>query len=78
VKILVAGCNGQVGWELVRCLQPLGEVIAVGRCQMDLSDLDGVKTALASIAPDVIVNAAAYTAVDKAEENEAEANLING
>ncbi len=78
MKILVTGCNGQVGWELVRCLQPLGEVIAADRRQMDLSDLDGIKVSLRNIAPDVIVNAAAYTAVDKAEDNEVEASLING
>ncbi|HHI93667.1 MAG TPA: dTDP-4-dehydrorhamnose reductase [Gammaproteobacteria bacterium] len=78
MKILVTGCNGQVGWELVRCLQPLGEVVAVDRRQMDLSDLDGIRTTLKNIVPDVIVNAAAYTAVDKAEDNEVEANLING
>lgn len=78
MKILVTGCNGQVGWELVRCLQPLGEVIAVDRHQVDLSDLNGIKVALENIEPNVIVNAAAYTAVDKAEDNEVEANLING
>lgn len=78
MRILVTGCNGQVGWELVRCLQPLGEVIAADRYLMDLSDLDGIKVPLRNIAPDVIVNAAAYTAVDKAEDNEVEANLING
>ena len=78
MKILVTGCNGQVGWELVRCLQPLGEVIAADRRQMDLSDLDGIKATLRNVAPDVIVNAAAYTAVDKTEDNEVEANLING
>jgi len=77
VRILVTGCNGQVGWELVRCLQPLGEVIAVDRRQMDLSNLDGIKITLRNIAPDIIVNAAAYTAVDKAEDNEPEAMLIN-
>ncbi len=78
MKILVIGCNGQVGWELVRCLQPLGEVIATDRRQMNLSDLDKIKTTLRNIAPDIIVNAAAYTAVDKAEDNEVEANIING
>lgn len=62
----------------MRCLQPLGEVIAVDRSEMDLSNLDGIKTTLKNIKPDVIVNAAAYTVVDKAEENEGEANLING
>lgn len=78
MRILVTGCNGQVGWELVRCLQPLGEVFAVDRRQMDLSDLDGIKTTLRSISPDIIVNAAAYTAVDNAEDNEVESSLING
>ena len=78
MRRLVTGCNGQVGWELVRCLQPLGEVIAVDHHQLDLSDLDGLKVTLRNIVPDVIVNAAAYTAVDKVEGNEVEANLING
>ena len=78
MRILVTGSNGQVGWELVRCLQPLGEVIAVDRHQMDLSNLDGIKITLRNVAPDVIVNAAAYTAVDNAEDNEPEAMLING
>lgn len=78
MKILVIGCNGQVGWELVRCLQPLGEIIAADRRQIDLSNPDDINVALSNISPDIIVNAAAYTAVDKAEDNEAEANLING
>ena len=78
MRILVTGCNGQVGWELQRCLLPLGEVIAMDRSQLDLSDLDGIKDILANISPDVIVNAAAYTAVDKAEDNEDVATLING
>jgi dTDP-4-dehydrorhamnose reductase len=77
MKILVSGCEGQVGWELVRSLQPLGEVIALNRQQFDLSDIDALKITVNSIAPDVIVNAAAYTAVDKAETNEVLANLIN-
>jgi len=78
MRLLVIGCNGQVGWELVRSLQPLGEVIAVGRRQLNLSNLDGIIVALRNITPDIIVNAAAYTAVDGAEQNEAEANLVNG
>ena len=78
MKLLIIGCNGQVGWELVRCLQPLGEVISVGHRQLNLSKLGEISTTLRGIAPDVIVNAAAYTAVDEAEKNEAEANLING
>ncbi len=78
MKLLVIGCNGQIGWELVRCLQPLGEVIAVNHCQLDLSDPNKIKAMLKSISPTIIVNAAAYTAVDKAEENEEKANAING
>ena len=72
MKILLLGKNGQVGWELQRALAPLGEVIALGRENGgDLADSDSLKANVRSIAPQVIVNAAAYTAVDKAE-NEAE------
>ena len=72
MKILLLGKNGQVGWELQRALAPLGEVIALGRKNGgDLADSDSLKANVRSIAPQVIVNAAAYTAVDKAE-NEAE------
>lgn len=78
MRLLVTGCNGQVGWELVRCLQPLGEVVTADHRQMDLTNLDGIRTTLRDISPDVIVNAAAYTAVDKAEENETVAMLVNG
>ncbi len=78
MKVLIIGCTGQVGWELVRCLQPLGEVVAVNHQQMDLSRVDSIKAALKNFAPDVIVNAAAYTAVDNAETNEIKANTING
>jgi len=78
MKILVTGRNGQVGWELERSLQPLGEVIALDRRQLDLEDLKGVRETVREIKPDVIVNAAAYTAVDKAEEDETTATRING
>lgn len=78
MRLLVTGCNGQMGWELMRCLQPLGEVVTADRRQMDLTNLDGIRTTLRDISPDVIVNAAAYTAVDKAEENETVAMLVNG
>ena len=72
MKILLLGKNGQVGWELQRALAPLGEVIALGREDGgDLADIDTLKGNVRNIAPQVIVNAAAYTAVDKAE-NEAE------
>ena len=83
MRILLLGKNGQVDWELQRSLAPLGEVIALDRdgaeglCG-DLADLDGLAATVRKLAPDVIVNAAAYTAVDKAETEQAQASLING
>lgn len=77
MKILLTGCNGQVGWELARALLPLGEVIAVNRSQVDLSDPDGLRRIVQKVSPDVIVNPAAYTAVDKAETDRDMAFLIN-
>lgn len=75
MKILLLGKNGQVGWELQRSLAPLGELVAVGRDEDglcgDLANLDGLAATVRQLAPDVIVNAAAYTAVDRAE-NEVE------
>lgn len=78
MRILVLGSGGQVGWELVRSCQPLGEVVAVDRAQLDLSDVTAIRSAVRGFEPDVIVNAAAYTAVDKAETEEALALAING
>lgn len=78
MKILVTGKNGQVGYELVRSLQPLGEVIGVDRSVMDLADLDQVRDVIRRIKPDLIVNSAAYTAVDKAESEPELAMRING
>ncbi len=77
-RMLLLGKMGQVGWELQRSLQPLGKVIAVGREQADLSDLAGLRTLLRETKPKVIVNAAAYTAVDLAETERELAMLING
>lgn len=77
-RILVTGCEGQVGWELLRSCQPLGEVIGVGRAECNLADPASVRATLARYQPDVILNAAAYTAVDKAESEEALATAING
>ena len=82
MKILLLGKNGQVGWELQRSLAPLGEVIALDRqggdglCG-DLADLDGLRNTIRQVRPDVLVNAAAYTAVDKAESDVLTAGLIN-
>lgn len=77
MKILLTGCNGQVGWELARALLPLGDIIAVNRSQVDLSDPDGLRRIVQKVSPDVIVNPAAYTAVDKAETDRDMAFLIN-
>nr|AFU10517.1 dTDP-4-dehydrorhamnose reductase [Burkholderia thailandensis] len=77
VRILVTGQNGQVGWELRRALAPLGDVVACGRETADLSKPETLVPLVASVKPDVIVNAAAYTAVDLAEEQEALAHRVN-
>jgi dTDP-4-dehydrorhamnose reductase len=82
VKILLFGRNGQVGWELQRSLAPLGELVALDRTGAqglcgDLADPDGVARTVRSVRPDVIVNAAAYTAVDKAESEADAARTIN-
>jgi dTDP-4-dehydrorhamnose reductase len=82
VKILLFGRNGQVGWELQRSLAPLGELVALDRAGAqglcgDLADPDGVARTVRSVRPDVIVNAAAYTAVDKAESDVDTARTIN-
>ena len=77
MRILLTGVNGQVGWELQRTLAPLGEVIAADRGMLDLADTAGIRRKLDMIAPDLIVNPAAYTAVDKAESEPALAHAIN-
>lgn len=80
-NILLIGTTGQVGWELLRCLQPLGHVIAAGRnCQinLDLTQVDSIRQVIREIKPDLIINAAAYTAVDKAETETQLAYQING
>ena len=77
-KILLTGKNGQVGWELQRTLATLGEVIAVDREKMDISNPDSIRNTIREINPDLIVNAAAYTAVDKAESEPGLAMAING
>ena len=82
MKILLLGKNGQVGWELQRALAPLGAMVALDRAgadglRGDLEDLDGLARTVRKLAPNVIVNAAAYTAVDKAETDVARAQCIN-
>jgi len=75
--ILIIGKNGQVGWELHRSLSCIGQVIALGRDDLDLSSSDKIRETIDLIMPNIIVNAAAYTAVDKAEEESDEAFFIN-
>jgi dTDP-4-dehydrorhamnose reductase len=76
-KILLTGKNGQVGAELAVALPRLGEVIALDRQQLDLSRPDDIRRAIREVRPALIVNAAAYTAVDQAEKEEALAQAIN-
>ncbi|ABI57658.1 dTDP-4-dehydrorhamnose reductase [Alkalilimnicola ehrlichii MLHE-1] len=82
MRTLLFGPNGQVGWELRRSLAPLGELIPLGRHEWqglrgDLTDKDAIAHAIRSLRPDLIVNAAAYTAVDQAESEPEQARLIN-
>jgi len=81
MKILLLGKNGQVGWELQRALSPIGEVIALDRHSLDycgdLANPEGIARTVRDLQPNVIVNAAAYTAVDKAESDIENATLIN-
>ena len=82
MRIILFGKNGQVGWELQRALAPLGELISLDRngkgalCG-DLSNLQGIAQTIQTVKPDVVVNAAAYTAVDKAEDELDLASLVN-
>ncbi len=77
MRILLIGRNGQIGWELQSTLAPIGDVVALDRSQLDLTDLAAVASAIRQVAPQVIVNAAAYTDVDAAESQEALARTIN-
>ncbi len=75
--ILVTGAGGQLGVELVRALEPHGEVVAADRRALDLADLDAIATYVRRMRPALIVNAAAYTAVDAAETDTAGAHAVN-
>jgi dTDP-4-dehydrorhamnose reductase len=82
MKLLLLGKNGQVGWELQRALAPLGELVACdfdspGALQADFSQPESLRALIAAVAPDVIVNAAAHTAVDKAESEPEFARTLN-
>ncbi|MDC7948660.1 MULTISPECIES: dTDP-4-dehydrorhamnose reductase [Enterobacter cloacae complex] len=81
MKILLIGKNGQVGWELQRSLSTLGDVVAVDYFDKelcgDLTNLDGIAQTVRTVRPDVVVNAAAHTAVDKAESERELSELLN-
>jgi len=77
MKILLLGKDGQVGWQLQRSLAPHGEVVACGRGRCDLADLEQIRSIVREIRPAIIVNAAAYTAVDRAESESDLAWRIN-
>ena len=77
MKILLTGCAGQLGRELKRSLASLGELVACDRRQLDLAQPEALRATVRALAPTVIVNAAAYTAVDKAEAEPAAADAIN-
>jgi dTDP-4-dehydrorhamnose reductase len=77
VKILIVGASGQVGWELCRALPAVGEVIALSRAELDLCRADDIRRTLRAVRPHIVVNAAAHTAVDKAESEPDLAREVN-
>ena len=81
MKILLFGKTGQVGWELQRSLAPLGELVALDRTSQalcgDLTDLEGISSTIRAVRPQVVVNTAAYTAVDRAEAEPVLCQAIN-
>jgi dTDP-4-dehydrorhamnose reductase len=78
MKILLFGCRGQVGWELKRSLAPLGHVVALDKDELDLGDLSSLAKLIRDQNPGLVVNASAYTAVDRAEREPELAQTING
>ncbi|MEP7061403.1 MAG: dTDP-4-dehydrorhamnose reductase [Betaproteobacteria bacterium] len=77
LRILVTGAAGQLGFELAAALAPLGTIIALDRAQLDIADADAIIGAMRRHAPDIVLNAAAYTAVDQAERESALAQAVN-
>ncbi|HIK29154.1 MAG: dTDP-4-dehydrorhamnose reductase [Oscillatoriaceae bacterium SKW80] len=76
-RILITGSNGQLGWELQRTLAPVENVIAVSRARLDLSQPASITQVVQEVKPNIIINAAAYTAVDKAESEPSVAYAVN-
>ena len=77
MKIVLFGKNGQLGWELQHILPVLGETIQLGRDELDISNIVGIKSNLHKLKPNLIINTAAYTEVDKAETEPGKAMEIN-
>ena len=78
MRILLLGANGQLGWELNRVLLPLSELTAIDFPEIDVGDADSIRKWIALSKPHLIINATAYTAVDKAESEPDLAMMING
>ena len=78
MRVMLTGASGQLGWELARCLMPVAEVVAPSAQQCDLAMPEKLASVVEHIAPDVIINAAAYTAVDRAEQEAALVMRVNG
>ncbi|MDE2599481.1 MAG: dTDP-4-dehydrorhamnose reductase [Rhodocyclaceae bacterium] len=76
-RILLIGKNGQLGWELQRSLASLGELVALGSAECNLADADAIRATIREVRPRLIVNAAAYTAVDRAESEVEQAMAVN-
>jgi dTDP-4-dehydrorhamnose reductase len=76
--ILLIGRSGQIGWELERTLAPLGPLVALGHREMDLALAESIRDCIRGVSPGLIVNAAAYTAVDNAEGEVSPAMAVNG
>jgi dTDP-4-dehydrorhamnose reductase len=77
LRILITGCDGQVGWECERSLQVLGEIVGVARARCDFAQAGAIQALVRATGPDLIVNAAAYTAVDRAEAESDLAYAVN-
>src|SRR5271154_2087674 len=77
-RILLIAKIGQVGWELQRTLAPMADVRSIDYPEIDLSNADGIRGWVREVRPQIIINAAAYTAVDKAESEATVAMKING